>query len=107
MRSAAVFGAVLVTLAVASSVRVSAEGLNGSIAGDSLLFPTEVFVITREDLIDYNIHTLDDILELLPGVVSWRAGPPGSRSGFSIDGRSSYGVTLLVNGEPLYDPYCF
>ena len=79
--------------------------LPGSIAGDSLLMPTEAYVLTREDLIERNIHTLDDILEMLPGVTLWREGPHGAYGGFSIDGRSHRGVNLLVNGVPVIDRY--
>jgi hypothetical protein len=79
--------------------------LPGSMAGDSLLMPTEVFVITREELIERNVHTLDDILLLLPGVSLWREGPHGAEGGFSIDGRSGRGVNLLVNGVPSVDGY--
>ena len=79
--------------------------LPASIAGDSLLMPTEVFVIGREELIERNVHTLDDILQLLPGVSLWREGPHGAEGGFSIDGRGSRGVNLLVNGVPAIDGY--
>jgi hypothetical protein len=79
--------------------------LPGSIAGDSLLMPTEFFVISREDLIERNVHTLDDILQLLPGVSLWREGPHGAEGGFSIDGRGYRGVNLLVNGVPAVDGY--
>ncbi len=81
------------------------EMLPGSLAGDSLLMPTESFVLSREDLIERNIHTLDDILALLPGVVLWREGPHASYGGFSIDGRSGRGMNLLVNGSPFVDAY--
>ena len=77
----------------------------GSIAGDSLLVPTEIFVLSREDLIERNIHTLDDILQLLPGVTFWREGPHAASGAFSIDGRTSRGVNLLVNGVPVIDSY--
>jgi hypothetical protein len=79
--------------------------LPGSIAGDSLLMPSECYVINREDLIERNIHTLDDILQLLPGVALWREGPHGASGGFSIDGRDHRGVNLLVNGVPVVDRY--
>jgi hypothetical protein len=82
-----------------------AELPSGSIAGDSLLMPTEVFVITRAELIERNVHTLDDILQLLPGVSLWREGPHGADGGFSIDGRSHRGANLLVNGLPSVDAY--
>ncbi len=79
--------------------------LPGSMAGDSLLMPTEVFVITREELIDRNVHTFDDILLLLPGISLRREGPHGADGAFSIDGRSDRGVNLLVNGVPAVDGY--
>ncbi|HMA76431.1 MAG TPA: TonB-dependent receptor plug domain-containing protein [Candidatus Krumholzibacteriaceae bacterium] len=77
----------------------------GSVVSDSLSLPGEVFVLTAEDLRDYNINTFDDILEIIPGVSYWREGPPGSSTGFSIGGRGSRGVNLLVNGVPLTDIY--
>ncbi|HER43664.1 MAG TPA: hypothetical protein ENO08_04310, partial [Candidatus Eisenbacteria bacterium] len=53
---------------------------------DSLSFHGGVLVITREDLSEYNIHTLDDILRLVPGVSIWREGPPASEGAFTVDG---------------------
>ena len=77
----------------------------GSFTSNALLMPTEVFVLTREELLRHNIHTLDDVLRLLPGVVFFREGPPDAFGGFSIDGRSHFGVNLFVNGVPAVDPY--
>lgn len=93
-------------LVVLGALPCSAEEvLPGSCLGDSLLTPTEYFVLTREDLIERNVHSLDDILTLLPGVVLWREGPTAAYGGFSIDGRSSRGVNLFVNGSPSVDRY--
>jgi hypothetical protein len=99
--------AILVATALALCTgRLSAEApLAGSLAQDSLLMPTETYVLTREDLIERNIHTLDDILSLLPGVSLWREGPEGSADGFSVSGRSDRGVNLFVNGSPVIDRY--
>jgi hypothetical protein len=77
----------------------------GATPPDSLSFPGDVLVITRDDLSEYNIHTLDDILRLVPGVSIWREGPPASSGAFTLDGRSPRGVLILLNGEPLTDPY--
>ncbi len=72
---------------------------------DSLSFTDDILVITRDDLSEYNIHTLDDIVRLVPGAVSWRKGPPASEGAVAIDGRSPRAVLILLNGEPLTDPY--
>ena len=72
---------------------------------DSLSSDPGVLVISREELEEYNIHTLEDILRLVPGVSLWRSGPPGAVTGFSVDGRGPRGVTLLLNGEPIMEPY--
>ena len=77
----------------------------GATQADSLAFPGEVLVITKEDLSEYNIHNLDDILRLVPGISIWREGPPASAGAFTLDGRSPRAVLLLLNGEPLTDPY--
>jgi outer membrane cobalamin receptor len=95
---------VLALLLLAPRCLVS-TGLSGVIAGDSLLMPTESFVLSREELMERNIHTLDDILQLLPGVAVWREGPHDAYGGFSIDGRGNRGVNLLVNGVPVLDCY--
>ncbi len=84
---------------------LAAEELPGSLAADSLALPTEVFVITRGELIEHNVHTLDDIILLMPGVSLWREGPHGADGGFSIDGRTYRGVNFLVNGVPCIDSY--
>ena len=77
----------------------------GATQADSLALPGEVLVITKEDLSEYNIHNLDDILRLVPGISIWREGPPASAGAFTLDGRSPRAVLLLLNGEPLTDPY--
>ncbi len=77
----------------------------GSMAADTLLMPTEAFVLMRSDLASLNIHTLDDVLALVPGVNRWREGTAGAYTGFSVEGRSSRGVNLFVNGYPVVDPY--
>lgn len=77
----------------------------GSVLADSLSFPGEVYVLTADELADYNINTVEDILEMLPGLSFWRKGPEGSTVAFSVDGQSSRGITLLVNGVPFTDPY--
>ncbi len=74
---------------------------------DSLSCDRGVLVITREDFEEYNIHTLDDVLRLVPGVSVWREGPPGAAAGFSVDGRDPRGVMLLLNGKPLMEPYSY
>jgi outer membrane receptor protein involved in Fe transport len=72
---------------------------------ESPAFASEVLVITREELSEYNIHTVYDILRLVPGATQWSEGPAGSRSGFSLDARGYASVALLLNGEPITDPY--
>lgn len=98
--------ALLVAYPLAAAYGEAAQP-RGCLSCDSLAFPTEILVITKEELVDYNVHTLEDVLELVSDVSFWREGPHGSRTGFSVDGRSHVGVTLLVNGEPFYDPYTF
>jgi outer membrane cobalamin receptor len=96
---------VLAWVMIAPRCLAAGEAPPGAIAGDSLLMPTESFVLTRQDLLERNIHTLDDILQLLPGVAVWREGPHAANGGFSIDGRDYRGVNLLVNGVPVVDRY--
>ena len=74
---------------------------------DSLSSYQGVLVISREELEEYNINTLDDILRLVPGLSTWCAGPPGSAAGFSVDGRDLRGVMLLLNGEPFMELYTY
>ncbi len=107
MRNAFRTPLILIIILHACAAHGAADVTRGSIVQDSLAFSDEVRVITKEELRDYNIHTLEDILELLHDISFWREGPPGSRTGYSLDGRSDIGVTLLVNGEPFYDPYNF
>ena len=93
----------LVALFILTAIRLhSAEP-----PADSLSSDQGVLVISREEFEEYNIHTLDDILRLVPGVSTWRAGPPGAVAGFSIDGRDPRGVILLLNGEPFMEPYMY
>jgi hypothetical protein len=74
-------------------------------AGDTLALPGEVFVLTAEELARFNINTIEDIIEHLPGVSVLQNGPPGSRTLYTIDGRTIKGMTMLVNGVPFNDPY--
>jgi len=80
-------------------------GAFSSAAGDTLALPGEVFVITAEELARFDINTIEDIIAHLPGVSLMQNGPPGSRTLFSVDGRTVSGMTLLVNGVPWSDPY--
>lgn len=79
--------------------------LPGSVLADSLAFPGETYVITSDELSRYNINSIEDILEILPGVSYWMEGTAGSNSGFSVDGIGMGGISLLVNGFPFADPY--
>lgn len=81
------------------------ETVAGSVLGDSIAAAGEVFVLTNDQLRHYNINTLEDVLDMLPGVSYWSRGPSGSPAAFSVDGRAYSGVTLLVNGVPYGDPY--
>ncbi len=76
-----------------------------SAAGDTLTLPGEIFVITAEELARFDINTIEDIIEHLPGVSILQNGPPGSETRYSVDGRTIKGLTLLVNGVPYNDPY--
>jgi hypothetical protein len=92
---------------VISIVLVAVSGGAGALPVDTLSSGRGVLVITREELEEYSIHTLEDVLLLVPGAAIWRAGPPGAESAFSLDGRNPRGVLLLLNGEPLMEPYSF
>jgi len=72
---------------------------------DTVLFSSSHFVITHEQLMNYNVHTILDILRLIPGVDFWTKGPEGSELGVSVLGRSGRGVKILVDGHPACDPY--
>ncbi len=74
----------------------AAAGSDYSASSDSLLMPGDIYVIEWEYLRRLNIDTFDDILQIAPGVSSWREGVPGSTTGFSVDGSKT---ALLVNGR--------
>jgi hypothetical protein len=76
-----------------------------SASDDSLAMPGEVFVLTAEELTRLDINTIEDLVRLLPGVSIVQEGPPGSRTRYSVDGRTLKGISLLVNGIPYTDPY--
>jgi hypothetical protein len=76
-----------------------------SAAGDTLALPGEVFVLTADELARFDINTIEDIIEHIPGASVLQDGPPGSRTLYSIDGRTVKGLTLLVNGVPFTEPY--
>lgn len=101
------FTALVVFGSVAGPVNASASLATpyGSASEDSLAMPGEVFVLTAADLVRLDINTIEDLVPLLPGVSLWQEGPPGSRSAFSVDGRTWKGITLLVNGAPYGEPY--
>lgn len=107
--AAAVALVVLVLAAGPAPARDSAaaafSGPFSSAADDPLALPGEVYVISAADLVRFGIHTLEDLVEHLPGVSMWQEGPPGARAAFSVDGRTWKGITLLVNGVPHNDPY--
>jgi hypothetical protein len=106
-------GAFLLLLVVTASFPATGSGSEASryagaylsAAGDTLALPGEVFVITAEELAQFDINTIEDIIEQLPGVNVLQDGPPGSRTSYTIDGRTIKGMSLLVNGVPYNDPY--
>lgn len=89
----------------AVAILAAADCYAAAPGADSLAFPSEVLVITAAELSEYNIHSIYDILRLVPGASQWIEGPTGSSSGISIDGRNSRSVAILLNGEPYVDPY--
>jgi hypothetical protein len=99
------FFALLPALVAAARPVHGRPGETGSVLADSLAFPGEVYVLTSDQLAGRVINTVEDILDLLPGVTYWRRGPSGSPLGLSVDGRNWKGVTLLVNGHPFTDPW--
>ena len=106
-------GAFLLLLAFSSSIPTAGSGSEASryggaylsAADDTLSLPGEVFVLTAEEMARFDINTIEDIIEHLPGVSILQDGPPGSETRFSVDGRTVKGMTLLVNGVPYNDPY--
>ena len=106
-------GSLLLLLVFAALFSASASGSEASryagaylsAAGDTLALPGEVFVMTAEELARFDINTIEDIIEHLPGVGILQDGPPGSRTLYTVDGRTVGGMTLLVNGVPYSDPY--
>ncbi|MBU8921532.1 MAG: Plug domain-containing protein [Bacteroidales bacterium] len=83
----------------------SRGSFHGSVVADSLAFPGEVFVISSDELADRRINSLEDILDLIPGVSYSRSGPTGSALYISVEGRPMTGVQLLLNGHPFSDPW--
>jgi len=102
-----IFAAVIAVLPCAECRAESSRygGAYLSAAGDTLALPGEVFVLTAEELARFDINTIEDIIEHLPGVSVLQNGPPGSRTLYTIDGRTIKGMTMLVNGVPFNDPY--
>ncbi len=106
-------GSFLLLLAFIAFFPASGSGRNASryggaylsAAGDTLALPGEVFVITAKELARFDICTIEDIIEHLPGVNILQDGPPGSRALYTVDGRTVRGMSLLVNGVPYNDPY--
>jgi hypothetical protein len=109
---AAALAALFISVLIAApfqGVRAGARSIYGGIfnsaSGDTLAMPGEVFVFTAEELSQFDINTIEDIIEHLPGVSVLQDGPPSSRTRFSVDGRTVGGITILVNGIPFTDPY--
>ncbi|MBN2071438.1 MAG: TonB-dependent receptor plug domain-containing protein [Candidatus Krumholzibacteriota bacterium] len=100
------FTASLAVIFLHASITVLGESApEGSVLSDSLLFTGEFYVITAEDLAAWNINTVEDILEMVPGVAFWRKGPEGAAVSFSVDGDLPRGMIFLINGLPYSDPY--
>ncbi len=78
----------------------NAKGFENEILPDSLYSACERIVITHEELSMYNIHTLLDVIKLVPGVNFWIKGPDGAPAGISMEGGESRGFSLYLNGIP-------
>ncbi len=71
--------------------------------------PAAVSVVTAGDIQDMNVHSADEALTYLPGVYATRTGghePSVMSTNVMLRGIPDYSRTLvLVNGQPLNDPY--
>ena len=78
-------------------------GAYSSAADDTLAMPGEVFVITAEELAHFDINTLEDLIEHLPGVSVLQDGPPESRDFAAFSGKplaSWIETTFGLHPEP-------
>ena len=65
---------------------------------------TDIHVLTGEDFLRLNAHSIRDVLETIPSINLIERGTPGSQADISIRGSSIDGVLLLVNGIRVHDP---
>jgi vitamin B12 transporter len=61
-------------------------------------------VITGEELREKQITTLQDALQLVPGVLAARSGSYGGQTSLFVRGGQSDYVQVLVDGAPVNDP---
>lgn len=61
-------------------------------------------VITGEELREKQINTLQDALQLVPGVLAARSGSYGGQTSLFVRGGQSDYVQVLVDGAPVNDP---
>lgn len=57
-----------------------------------------VTVITSEQIVELNAHTLADVLQTVPGIFTYFTRTPGSASGFTLQGATQNHVQLLLDG---------
>jgi iron complex outermembrane receptor protein len=63
-----------------------------------------VKVITRKELLNSNVRSIDEAIQLLGGIEVQTRGAFGSQADFSIQGSTFGQVKVLVDGQPINDP---
>ncbi len=63
-------------------------------------YPQQVETVGKNEIVERNLNTVDEVLGTMPGVEVYQSGSSGTRISIRGSGRSS-GVLVLLNGRPL------
>ncbi len=63
-----------------------------------------VTVVTRQDILNSGVRSIDDAIQTLGGIEAQTRGVYGAQADFSIRGSSFNQVLVLIDGQPINDP---
>ncbi len=81
---------------VLSEVVITAEKIEEYVKNH----PQDIKVVQRQEIVERNLSSMEEILKIMPGVEVYSSSGIGSRISIRGSGRSS-GVLVLLNGRPL------
>ena len=86
------------------SFRGETEVLASRIIRDPVASGRREISISREEILDLPVHSIQDVLAIIPGIALARRGAPGVQGDLNIRGSSFEQAVVMVNGIRVNNP---